>query len=274
LALSRRKKKRAIIAGLSVAAVLAVGGGMVAAAESIQASYPPPVSDKVAEYYSHPPTPTIAAPAPLEVTPLDGIRASIASDKPMTISVLGDSTGNDAGEWVDLWAQHLAENATVTLHTWKEGATPWPTKTYGTGARQVIIWNGSQPGSSGNYARMQFHAMQPEKPDLIIYNYGHNASPNGTPGDIESLQRTANTDWKAQIPFVVTLQNAVRGTYVVASDMSVAELKAWTAARGVPVIDIRSAIPAASLGALLLDDVHPNKQGSKIWADTVIQTLG
>lgn len=92
---------------------------MYVAAEGIRASYPPPVSDKVLEYYSHPPSPTVAPSALLEVTPAEGIRAAIASDKPMTISVLGDSTGNDAGEWVDLWSQHLAEDATVTLRTWK-----------------------------------------------------------------------------------------------------------------------------------------------------------
>jgi len=272
--MSRRKKKRAIVALASVAAVLTAGCGLYAAAEAIRGAYPPPVSDRVLEYYSHPPTPTVAAPAPLEVTTYEGIRASVTSDKSMTISVLGDSTGNDAGEWVDLWAQHLSKNATVTLHNWKEGTTSWPTRTYGTGTRQITIWNGSQPGSSGNYARFQLHAMQPEKPNLIIYNYGHNASPNGTSADIESLQRTANTDWKMQIPFVVTLQNAVRGTYVPVSDMSVAELKSWTTNRGVPVVDVRSAIPASSLGTLLIDDVHPNKQGSRIWADTVIRTLG
>lgn len=242
-------------------------------------SEPPPISEKVQKYYDENVANAKAAlpsttATPLTVTPLDAIRARVADDKPLTVSVLGDSTGNDAGEWVDLWARHLAANATVTLHTWKEGAATWPTVTYGSSERKVTIWNGSQPGSSGDYARTRLLLMQPEKPGLVIYNYGHNVSPNGTANDEESLQRSANTQWGAQIPFVVTLQNAARGKYAAGSDKSVADLKAWGEPKKVPLIDIRSEITAQDLEALLLDEVHPNKQGSQIWADKVIETLG
>lgn len=235
---------------------------------------PPPVSDKVAEYYSNPPKPTVAQEEPLKVTRLEDIQALVTGRAPLTISVLGDSTGNDAEEWVELWAKDLAVSATVTVNHWKEGAPIWPVTSYGDGERPVAIWNGSMPGSNGMYARERFQAMQPVKPDLIIYNYGHNMSASGVVGDIDALQRMAETRWGGGLPFVVTLQNASRGKYQAVSAQSVADLKAWAGPRNIPTIDIESVIPAQNLEALLLDEVHPNKQGSRLWAEAVNIALG
>lgn len=235
---------------------------------------PPPVSDKVAQYYSNPPTPAVKPVEPVQVTPLPDINALITGPGPLTVNVLGDSTSNDDGEWVHLWAKHLAADATVTVHTWKEGAASWPVVTYGEGERKVTIWNGSMPGSNGMYARQSYPVMQPERPDLVIYNYGHNASTSGTRADVETLQRMTQARWGSAVPFVVTLQNASRGKYQAVSVQSVEELKAWTSAQGIPVIDIESVISAQSFDALLLDDVHPNRQGSEVWAEKVIEVLG
>jgi lysophospholipase L1-like esterase len=254
--------------------VLAVGTAGAVASVALPGATPPPVSDKVAEYYSNPPTPTVKSLEPVQVTPLADINALVTGLGPLTVSVLGDSTGNDDGEWVRLWAQHLAADATVTVHTWKEGAAKWPAVTYGTGARTVTIWNGSMPGSNGLYARQSFAALQPQRPDLVIFNYGHNTSTSGTRADVETLQRMAQTRWKAAVPFAVTLQNASRGQYRAVSAQSVKDLRAWTSEQKIPVVDIESVIPAQNLDALLLDDVHPNQQGSKLWADKIIQTLG
>lgn len=234
---------------------------------------PPPVSDKVAQYYSNPPKPTVAPEVPLKVVPLATIRKIVEGAGPLTISVLGDSTGNDADEWVELWAQSLAADATVSVRHWKEGATVWPVTSYGSGDRPIAIWNGSQPGSNGAYARERFQFMQPVRPDLIIYNFGHNASPNGTSADIEALQRMAEARW-GKPPFVVTLQNAARGSYKAVTDKSISDLKAWATPRKVPLLDVQSVIPAESLDGLLVDDVHPNKQASRLWADKVEEVLG
>lgn len=235
---------------------------------------PPPVSDKVAQYYSNPPTYAPKEPEPLQVTSLPDIKAMVKGTAPLTVSVLGDSTSNDTDEWVHLWAQHLAHDATVTVLTWKEDAAIWPSVTYGKGSRQITIWNGSMPGSSGMYARVKFETIQPANVGLIIYNYGHNASPSGVVADIDTLQRMAQTRNGAGVPFVVTLQNASRGAYRMVSATAVDELRPWTAVRGVPIIDVAVAIRSQNLDALLLDEVHPNPKGSIIWADVVAETLG
>lgn len=234
---------------------------------------PRPVADKVARYYANPPTPTVASESPLKVTPADQIRQRVTGTAPLTVSIFGDSTGNDADEWVELWAKDLAANATVTVNHWKESARVWPVTSYGKAARSVAIWNGSEPGSTGAYARQRFEAMQPVKPDLIIYSYGHNASPAGAAGDIDALQRMAESRWGV-VPFVVTLQNASRGIYQAVSAKSVADLKTWAEPRHIPTLNIETVIRAQNLDALLLDEVHPNKQGSRLWADKVVEVLG
>lgn len=253
-------------------------GGIVALSAALVLSgcahTPPPVSDKVAQYYSNPPEPTLNQVQPLKVTPLADIQGLVSGDAPLTVSVLGDSTGNDAGEWVELWAQHLGATNSVTVHRWTQGAATWPVTTYGEGKRVVNIWNGSEPGSNGMFARERFHAMQPVKPDLVIYNYGHNDSPSGAASDVEALQRMAEARWGAGLPFVVTLQNASRGKYQRVSAKSVSEQKAWAVQRGVPVIDIESTISEQNLDELLFDEVHPNQQGSRFWADKVAEALG
>jgi hypothetical protein len=193
------------------------------------------------------------------------------------VNVLGDSTGNERGEWVDLWARHLGETATVEFHQWGEDTEAYPAEpyTYGDGARRVTIWNGSKHGSQGQYARDRIRAMQPVAPDLIIYNYGHNKSTDGVVADIEALNQSAQARWRANVPFVVMLQNPAQGTREGSSAAAVEAIRAWAKPRGVAVIDVPTAF-AANGGAsvLLADEVHPNASGSKVWADAVAKALG
>jgi len=66
---------------------------------------PPPVSDKVAQYYSNPPKPkAVKTPAALAST------VALLKDpkRAWSIGVLGDSTGNAEDEWVYLLAVDLS----------------------------------------------------------------------------------------------------------------------------------------------------------------------
>lgn len=238
---------------------------------------PAPVSAEVSRYNQENSTPKPLPTRPRSIASADDVRALLASDKPLVISVLGDSTGNGGGEWVDLWAQHLADRATVILHMWDESAQAWRPEplTYGTGARTIEIWNGSHPGSAVDYGLERIDALQPAKPDLVLANYGHNQGK--TPialGLFELSQKTA-AKWGAQVPLVVTVQNPAQGERKAISAAAQASILDWATDGGYPVINAAEAFAAQpDLAALMSDSLHPNWAGSRIWADKVIATIG
>lgn len=204
-------------------------------------------------------------------------RAIVSDPKGAVVSVLGDSTGNERGEWVDLWARHLGDTATVEFHQWGESPEAYPAEpyVYGSGVRKVTIWNGSKHGSQGQYARDRIRDMQPVAPDLIVYNYGHNKSADGVVADIEALNQSALSRWRYAVPFVVMLQNPAQGTREASSAAAVDALRSWAKTHGAAVVDVPAAF-AANGGApvLLADEVHPNPAGSRVWADAVVKALG
>lgn len=203
-------------------------------------------------------------------------RELVTGTSDLIVSVLGDSTGNGPGEWVDLWSEHLGASGAVSLYFWGDNdAYPASSsKLYGSGSRKVTVWDGSKAGSTGAYPLERMASIQPAKPDLILYNYGHNRSANGVVSDIKALQRKAEDRWGKQIPFVVMLQNPARGERAQYSAASVQELRAWARLAGIPAVDIEAAFNKAGADALLADNVHPNSEGSKLWAETLVQAIG
>lgn len=121
----RRNKNRAIIAGVSVAAVVAVGGGMALAADQIRARYAAPVSEQVQSYYDE--NKSLATSTARADTPL--------------VSVIGDSYsgalivgGVKRANWADVMKQGLAKDGTsVEIKVNSAGGSgyvnPGPTKT-------------------------------------------------------------------------------------------------------------------------------------------------
>lgn len=225
------------------------------------------------------PAPTSApAAAPLAATGMqDQLRALIAGTDDITISVLGDSTGDASNEWVSLWSQHLAEFGTVTMYNWNKDTNDWNAqpKIFRGNARQITVWNGSMPGVAYTYPLERLQTIQPEKPTFTIVSLGHNIAQK--PADVGAAELLAAVDakWGAKIPAAVTLQNPAQGTREQPTAKSVAALAAWLPGSGYATIDVNTAFTkAGDLTALLADEVHPNPQGSQIWADAVIATLG
>lgn len=225
------------------------------------------------------PTPTVE-PTVDAAPQLEAIRAALAGTEPLTISVLGDSTGDRRGEWVDLWAQHLATRGTVTLHLWDGETDNWNPKpvVYPGGERQIVIWNGSKAGSNSLYAAQYLASIQPGKPTFQILSYGHNNATLRADSGAADLLNSLKSKWDAEVPTAITLQNPASGAREVQSAGSVSFLRDWAGRKGYPVIDANKAIAdAGNLPGLLLEDglgVHPNPAGQRIWADTVIATLG
>lgn len=224
------------------------------------------------------PTDITVSKAPTTPMTMADVAAKIAAPGAnVVVSVLGDSTGNEPGEWVDLWAKHLAKNKTVLFNQWGEETEKYPTQpvSSGNGDGTITIWNGSKFGSQGQYARDRQAQIQPVRPDLIIYNYGHNPSTQGVLADIQALQAAAEAKYGRTIPFVVTLQNPAQGTRKATSAAAVQVLRDWTTSKGIPVVDVPAAwAKAGAPAAFLADEVHPNATGERIWTDAVIALLG
>lgn len=271
-----------IIAAALLAATIAFTTGC--------AHTPPPVSQQVQDYYDQAqarasqratPTPTAtAAPLPAGFD-LASIKAVIANNPTVVVSVLGDSTGNGPGEWVDLWGKHLAAVASVTIHTWDQDVHDWRAKVTsypGPAGRSIEIWNGSMPGATADYPATRMTIMQPTKPDVTILSFGHNGMPGVVGPDLLLTTNAVTTLWGGQVPTVAILQNAAGAPRVKQTDANQAALKLWASNSGTPLIDVRSSFDAApDLAALLNPDgtgVHPNAAGQQLWVDAVIAALG
>jgi lysophospholipase L1-like esterase len=225
-------------------------------------------------YTPVPVSPTTEKRAPK--TTLAQAKKIVRSDRDVTIQVLGDSTGNDPNEWVDLWAKHLGDSSRVELHQWAAKTQDWDPEivTYGDSGRKVTIWNGSFPGARASYPLDRLGKITPEKPDLIVYNYGHNATANTIVNEMAFTIDKVNARYPGT-PRVATLQNPARGSRKPIEDPTRVALRNWADSIGLALIDIEKVFNEESeLAAIMKDEVHPNYEGEKLWADEVIRVLG
>lgn len=183
-----------------------------------------------------------AEPVTFDVS-LDDARDALTEDGAV-LGVLGDSTGNDSDEWVALWA---AER-------------PW-----------VEVVNASVPGSRANDALGQVADLLPPDVDVVVLNYGHNHS-TGNVDEIAALLGEVAEHAPDAVP-VMMLQNPQLGDANADVRDAVA---AVAAAAGVPTVDVAAAFEddGRDLSSLLVDDLHPNGEGSRVWADAVAEALG
>lgn len=204
------------------------------------------------------------------------VGASVAAQSPpagqaaKVIAVLGDSTGNDPGEWVDLWAKHLGESRRVVEHTWSWKYERWNDQPirYGKGPGVVTIWNGSMPGAQPKYALDRLAVMLPVHPDLLVLNYGHNGFPQDTTAGLARLKAAADTrTW-------VVLQNPGLNDHAAPQEKNLAAVAAWAKSTDTPVIDVTSAFRARGPASLMRDHAHPNAAGSALWESVVEKALG
>ena len=208
---------------------------------------------------------------------LAAARAALAGRGPVVVSVLGDSTGNEDGEWVDLWARSLGSKRRVVLHQWDDDHGGWQprVRTYGTRGPAVTIWNGSKSGAAAGYAHARLQVLEPDRPDLVVYSFGHNHSPGKAVGPMRSLVDAVEARWRGTPSEVVILQNPELGARAAKHARVEAELRAWAARAGLPTIDVFGAYQSRADEPLLLKDFHhPNAAGSAVWATVVEEALG
>lgn len=218
-------------------------------------------------------------------TPAAAVNAGLTASQPYTIVVLGDSTGNNTDEWVDIIAARIAAdyNRTVTVHNWSIDTNSYvDTSTYGKpDLPPVAIWNGSASGKGPDYSKAYLRAMAPERADLTFINHGHNgfniykkeffgenqllelAKANSTPrGVVAVILQNPRMDSRQRADVQQRGVDQLRRHFM---EFPV----------GVAVIDVNAAFPHdASLATFLRPDrLHPNAQGQKIWVDTVAAVL-
>lgn len=211
--------------------------------------------------------PSVAPTAPPRI---GAVREAVA-DAP-SVLVVGDSTGNDPGEWVDLWARDLALDREVRLHSWDVGSAQFgaePT-VYGTG-RAMEIWNLSYPGAAADYApKLQEVAAEPA---AVIVNIGHDRSPQAIRRAIRTTSDAIDDRW-GEVLMAWVLQNPSTGAAAPDQEDAVEFVRSLATTERVPVIDVHAQfLRADSLATLLVDDSRPNDRGSRLWADTVERAL-
>lgn len=200
----------------------------------------------------------------------------------------GDSTGDATTEWIYVAFEEIA--AKYPDHTFNYRAVDAAgdygapvtiqTGTAGGSAPVCTIWNASIPGEvSSRFASLAGQGvLRPAviggDPDLIVFSYGHNglydyetqfASLAGLVGE------TSRT--MPMVPIVIVGQNPVLTDDTMA--VKVEAFRALTAMQNLGWLDVHAAFLAypGDLADLYLDDglgVHPNAQGSALWASVFV----
>ena len=229
------------------------------------------------------------APTPLiPVEPVDGAFASMTNtiarlddaSQPLTIAVVGDSTGNNDDEWVSLTAERINREygRTVIYNPWLPATTAYgAARTLPGEGEPVTIWNFSAPGERSAYSIRHLAVGVPETPDLVIINHGHNELPSEAAGFIGSLIDRVGELRDPAPALAVTLQNPRLDELGIEPSQRISSAVAELISEhpGAVTIDVRSAFEAAGPSTLTYPDgVHPAPAGSRLWADTVATALG
>ncbi|MEV4991195.1 SGNH/GDSL hydrolase family protein [Pseudarthrobacter sp. LMD1-1-1.1] len=191
--------------------------------------------------------------------------------------VFGDSTGNDSDEFVFLLAKQMSDhyNRPVLMHRWINSAYTAPLTIGAGGNAPINIWNGSVPGQTGDYALTNLAKMAPDglAVDLVMMNYGHNYKGVWNAEQTTLKLAQAVDDKLGAKAMLYMLQNPENPE----ADNSAAVVNLFrnlTKDSGYEAVDVYAAFKAkGDIAPLLVDNIHPNPAGSKVWADAVAPKL-
>ncbi|MDH3022463.1 SGNH/GDSL hydrolase family protein [Gordonia alkanivorans] len=215
---------------------------------------------------------------------LDAVSADLRNPDPYSITVVGDSTANNADEWGYRLADRIASTfkRTVIVHDWSIEQSGYNREvTVGAPGRPLVdIWNGSASGKGPAYSIENWAKLSPEPAKLYLINHGHNvADPSRLVDGVNTLARDA----KAQNPLAtvgIVLQNPRMDSpeRQQSQQDGVDRLRSYVEHEniyGAAVIDVNRAYYRAGDVALLLreDRFHPNVRGSVVAADTIAARL-
>ena len=205
------------------------------------------------------------------------------TERTFVVQVIGDSTGNEPGEWVDVAFRSLALQLDRPLiqHPWDPLSSSYlaPISANESGTRAPLeVWNGSASGKTAAYSLANFDRLVPETPDLVILNHGLNnvLAPAQVGEQFTALVAEIERHWPSQIGYAALLENPRLDQYAAAHDDVLTHVTGWLAEhQEVRAIDVHSAYLASpEITTLLLPDLlHPTPAGSALTAKTVLEAF-
>ncbi len=228
--------------------------------------------------------PAIAAEPRLQLVSFADARDRLADEgRPFVVTVIGDSTGNESGEWVDLAFRVLAEDLDRPLiqHPWDiltDSYLPEIRSNVDAASAPIVVWNGSASGKTGQYSLAHFDTLVPAQPDLVIFNHGLNnvSKPETVAPQLTALVAEVERYWPHAVGYAAILENPRLDEWASAHDTVIDNVSSWLAEnQAVRPIDVYSAYRAAASPELLLlpDLLHPSPTGSAVTATTVLEAL-
>ena len=203
--------------------------------------------------------------------------------RPFIVTVIGDSTGNEPGEWVDLAFRELSEELDRPLvqHPWDiltNTYLPEIRSNEDATAAPIIVWNGSGSGKTGAYSLEHFATLVPAQPDVVIFNHGLNnvPEPATVAPQLTALVAEVERYWPESVGFAAILENPRFDQWAEAHTAVIGNVTSWLAEnQAIRPIDVHSAyLEAADADTLLLPDLlHPSPAGSALTAATVLDAL-
>lgn len=203
----------------------------------------------------------------------------------VNILVMGDSTGNANDEWVYLTAEGIAAmypTHSVEYHLWDTtNYFPSVVISTGTGSNTIHIYNASIPGATAAYFLGDKRAAlyNSYEMDLVIYSYGHNMGTAATYNQIYNYHISAFEEFISSQPnaeHVITIQN-IDTEYPDYTERQASAMSAIAGVLGCGVIDVRTVFAkkqeAGNLTDWMLDLIHPNSVGEKVWANVVLSAF-
>lgn len=196
-----------------------------------------------------------------------------------TITLLGDSTGNDKSEWfyqLSTWIAARYPGYRTTYRQWDHKKQAYGAPVVlgpGTGWLSLSLYNGSVGGAKAGYAVEgdRFGKLTAQGGNLFLLNYSHNESRDTTYPAYERL--TAKLAALSPRPDIVpVLQNpegppSKTSLQRYAHHVRLRAIKRLAEANGWTTIDAHRQFAADQrpLSALVPDGVHPNAAGQALW---------
>ncbi|SFN59220.1 Lysophospholipase L1 [Mycetocola miduiensis] len=205
------------------------------------------------------------------------------SGRPFVVTVIGDSTGDQPGEWVDLAFRELAESLDRPLiqHPWDILTGSYlPEISFNEDAPSapIVVWNGSASGKTGQYSLAHFDTLVPAQPDIVIFNHGLNnvQKPKTVAPQLTALVAEIERYWPESVGYAAILENPRFDDWSAAHTAVIDNVSSWLAEnQAVRPIDTHAAYLASPTPELLLlpDLLHPSPEGSALTAATVLDAL-
>ena len=234
----------------------------------------PPAATGTASPLASPSGSSTPSPSPSPTTPPTDAQDLFARDAPVTVSVLGDQTGDGEGEWVWTLAELLGRDRQVTLHQLDpQDPTVYAREArFGSSGQKVTVYNGSRVDAGADYGARRLAFLSPKRPDLVLLNYGRNDSPAKVAARLDKTAKAVRSTWPKAL-VAVTLQPPT--TSEDSAEVRKAVL-AWAKKRDVAVVDVaRRFLERGDAGSYVSarDPSVMSSRGDALWGRTAYRLL-